>query len=60
LVRGLSFFFMMFSLLSLIVHLNAMFQLFGGIAVILLAVDFGLLHYSRQSRAGKMRRAPLI
>ena len=59
-LRELSGFFLVFCLLSLVVHLADMAIAFGTMAGALFAVDFALVHFSETPRVAKMRRQPLL
>jgi len=49
-----------FSLLSLLVHLNAMSIVFGGSAAALFVIDVARARISRTSRAAKMHGEPVL
>jgi hypothetical protein len=59
-VRAFGSFLVLFSLLSLIVHLNAMFAVLVSGAVAVFAVEGVLAYFSRSSRAVTLRREEIL
>jgi len=53
-------FLMVFSLVSLLVHLYGLMLLFGLAALFLLAVDLLLGYFAKNSRPSKIRGEPLL
>ena len=59
-LRPFAMFLLMFSLLSLVVHLDGMVLPFGGGALALAAIDLFAAPSTPGPRASRMRRPPLI
>jgi hypothetical protein len=59
-LRALSLFLLVFALLSLVVHLDGMGQLFGAAAVCLFAIEWVAEHTAKGARPTRMRGVPLL
>jgi hypothetical protein len=59
-LRAFGLFFLVFALLSLIVHLNGMVGFFGAGALTLFVIDLLAAYVSRDARSSKMKREPLF
>lgn len=59
-LRALGAFLAMFWLLSLVVHLDELAHLFGGAALVLLAIDLLLASYARGMSTSRARMRPVL
>lgn len=59
-LRAFGFFFLVFALLSLVVHLEAMGELFGVAAGCLFALELITESWARRAPATRMRDEPLL
>ena len=59
-LRALGLFLLAFALLSLVVHLDAMGQLFGTAALCLFTVELVTEHWVKGTRPTRMRGEPLL
>jgi hypothetical protein len=57
-LRELGAFFLLFSLLSLVLHLTGMMQLLGAAAIIVFAIDLLSPRFAGRFRPSKMRETP--
>ena len=55
-LRAFSAFLVVFSILSLVVHLNALGDVFGMAALSLFAIDELIVQFAKTSRHSRMRR----
>jgi hypothetical protein len=58
-LRALGAFLVVFSILSLVVHLNALGSVFGTGALSLFAIDQLVAQFARAPRSSRMREEPL-
>lgn len=59
-LRALGLFLLVFSLLSLVVHLDGLGQLFGTAALCLFAIELFTEHSAKGTRPHRMRGEPLL
>jgi hypothetical protein len=59
-LRAFGLFVLVFAVLSLVVHLNDMGELFGTAALCLFAIELAVEHFAKGSHPTRMRGEPLL